>query len=81
VLFGKAEALRTGMLEIEYLEAPPEEAVKGNCPVCGSELDRDVVWCRTCSTPHHRECWRFNRGCAAFACGGARFTRKPPQGR
>lgn len=74
-LLAKAEGLRTGRVEMAFLTPPTLEA-PAPCPVCGSTLDRDLVWCRSCSTPHHRECWKFNRGCAAFACGSTAFTRK-----
>ncbi len=77
VIYGKAEALRTGKLEIEIVADPGVEEA-GACPVCGAPLDGKVVWCRRCHTPHHKECWRFNRGCASFACGEKRYDRKPP---
>ncbi len=37
-----------------------------NCPVCGLsfEADDDVVVCPSCGTPHHRECYKNNGGCA-----------------
>jgi hypothetical protein len=74
-VYRKVEALRKGNLEIEYLRSR-DSALPGSCPVCGSELDRDPVRCRTCRTPHHRDCWRYNRGCATFACGERKFTKK-----
>ncbi|MHC4778386.1 MAG: RING finger protein [Planctomycetota bacterium] len=77
LVYRKVEALRTGNLEIEYLEGPFAPA-PGSCPTCGSDLETDVVWCKRCRTPHHKECWRYNRGCATFACGEDRFTRKEP---
>jgi hypothetical protein len=33
----------------------------------------DVVACRKCGTAHHRECWRYNRGCSVFGCGCRTF--------
>ncbi|MHC5039427.1 MAG: RING finger protein [Planctomycetota bacterium] len=75
----KVEALRVGKLEIEYL-TPPSKEVEGSCPVCGSMLERNVVWCRACNMPHHRDCWKFNHGCATFACGAKGFNRHKRDG-
>ena len=48
------------------------------CQVCGESLSqRAVVLCRRCSTPHHLECWRFNKGCSMYGCG-SRISQKPP---
>lgn len=37
-----------------------------NCPVCGLTFsdDDDIVVCPHCGTPHHRECYKSNGGCA-----------------
>ena len=44
------------------------------CQVCGETLDEStVVLCRKCHTKHHRDCWRYNRGCAVFGCGCRTF--------
>lgn len=48
------------------------------CQVCGEPLaGRAVVQCSTCATPHHLECWRFNKGCSMYGCG-SRSCEKPP---
>lgn len=80
ILFRKAEDLRLGRVEIRIVEAEAEAEAQpaGACPVCGGTLADRVVWCRRCATPHHRECWRFNRGCAAFACGSTAYAKRPP---
>lgn len=74
-LFEKAEALSQGRIDIRLIEPGIEESA-GACPVCGDELAKSVVWCRTCGTPHHKDCWKFNQGCAKFACGGKKYGRK-----
>lgn len=44
------------------------------CQVCGGSLLLGLtVRCATCATPHHRDCWDFNRRCSTFACGETRF--------
>ncbi len=61
--------------------AKPTAGIRANeplCQVCGEPLRRRaVVQCRKCSTLHHLECWRFNKGCSMFACG-SRSSMKPP---
>jgi sarcosine oxidase delta subunit len=39
-----------------------------NCQICGEEIVTDMVFCRQCQTPHHRECWVYFGRCAVFAC-------------
>ena len=43
-----------------------------SCHVCGQ------VICRKCRTPHHRECWRYNRGCAVYGCLSRIFETASP---
>jgi hypothetical protein len=38
--------------------------------VCGDHLAEEIVICRRCNTPHHRECWQYGGGCATYGCGG-----------
>jgi Prokaryotic RING finger family 1 len=59
-----------------------KDAAKGQltqaprCPVCGEGLSQStVVLCRACSSPHHRKCWGFNKGCAVFGCGCRTFSQ------
>jgi hypothetical protein len=53
---------------------PTADAV---CKVCGDPLEGEIVYCRICDTPHHRDCWRYFGGCSVYACGERRFTRAP----
>lgn len=43
------------------------------CKVCGDDLDHEVVICRRCRTPHHRECWHYYGACSTYGCGETRF--------
>lgn len=43
------------------------------CPICGDPIGHDLVYCGSCKTPHHRECWEYNGRCATFACGQERY--------
>ena len=40
----------------------------GNCLVCGDALSGAITNCRQCETPHHKDCWDYNHGCAVYAC-------------
>jgi hypothetical protein len=52
-----------------------EEAM---CKICGDDLSEDVVYCRKCETPHHKDCWIFNGECSVYACGERRFRKAKP---
>ncbi len=45
------------------------------CKVCGDEFDHDIVVCRRCQTPHHRECWQYYGACSTYGCGETRFAQ------
>ena len=45
-----------------------------HCIVCGEPLATDLITCRSCRTPHHRDCWQYFGGCATYACGGKQFV-------
>ena len=61
---------------IEFLGAvsgPASDAhgeIVPHCIVCGEPLTTDLVTCRRCRTPHHKDCWQYFGGCATYACGG-----------
>jgi|GEM_PF-1318502 len=38
------------------------------CPVCSGAIEDDLVLCRSCQSPHCRDCWQYNGRCATFAC-------------
>ena len=51
------------------------EATAGICPVCAQKVSRrNLVICKECLTPHHRECFRWNHKCGLYACGSKRFN-------
>jgi hypothetical protein len=60
---------------IEFLDRPTDAGdAAPHCIVCGEPLTTDLVTCRTCRTPHHRDCWQYFGGCATYACGGKQFV-------
>jgi len=44
----------------------------GECPVCGTFMEKDQVRCELCRTPHHSECWTYMGRCSTYACPGKR---------
>jgi len=66
------------MVEDKDPPKPPPPALVACCHVCGERLAAaPVVICRKCRNPHHRECWRYNRGCAVYGCGSRTFQTPP----
>ena len=40
------------------------------CQICGNDIDEvDVVYCKNCSTPHHKDCWSYTNKCSTYGCG------------
>ena len=67
------------MRDVDPEDPPKPSAVSvPKCPVCTTELSRHgLVLCQKCSTPHHRQCWTFNKGCGVYGCG-CRILVLPP---
>jgi hypothetical protein len=56
---------------IEFISGnQPQLLESARCGVCGDGLAHEIVVCRRCNTPHHRECWQYGGGCATYGCGG-----------
>lgn len=53
---------------IRIVEAKLEEA--GTCQICGTPIAGEVVRCRKCNTPHHKDCWDYLGRCSTFGCKG-----------
>jgi hypothetical protein len=43
------------------------------CRICGEKLIRDIVLCRRCKTPHHRDCWEYAGTCAVYGCRETKY--------
>ncbi len=63
---------------MEIVEVRLDEAF--TCPIC-SQRDAtnrvSVVRCVRCRTPHHHECFVFNKRCAIFACNSEHYQHQP----
>jgi hypothetical protein len=74
------QAIASYGVGIDVLHASSEPAADAVCKVCGDPFDgeeEEIVFCRVCDTPHHRDCWRYFGGCSVYACGERRFSRTP----
>ncbi len=68
----------TRTLGIEFLPttAPPRVSTS-HCQVCGEGLQGPLVYCASCQTPHHLECWQYVGACSVYACGQKRYRATP----
>jgi hypothetical protein len=65
------QAQLAGMKGIEFV-AKEQGKAKSEvvCQVCGDTIRRsEVVYCKSCRTPHHRDCWNYFGACSTFGCG------------
>jgi hypothetical protein len=68
------QALLTQSRGIEFVDALEAQLLEDvSCRVCGERITHDLVFCRRCKTPHHRDCWLYNGACSVFACGESNF--------
>ncbi|HZN36760.1 MAG TPA: RING finger protein [Pirellulaceae bacterium] len=75
-------AIRTRNTGIEFLAENREpDTAEAQCQVCGAGLTGDLVYCASCETPHHRDCWTYFGSCSTYACGEKRFTERPKPAR
>lgn len=50
-----------------------------SCAYCLDELANEKsLYCRSCGTPTHEDCWHENRGCAVLGCEEAPRETSPP---
>ena len=69
------QAMLTRTVGIDFMESTQGKVVDSIvCQVCGEEIVSDLVTCVRCQTPHCKECWEYNAGCATYACGETRFA-------
>jgi hypothetical protein len=63
------------LVKPEYVTILPGEGSSesdgrsSNCGVCGEAVTANLVRCRRCEAPHHRDCWDFVGGCSIYGCG------------
>ena len=70
---GVAQRSSEGIAIVAAGAASPEDAGPPICKVCGEAIvDGPGVFCGTCKTPHHRDCWEFVGACSIYGCNGKR---------
>ena len=53
-------------------EVSGQDSLELYCPVCGTPVFVEgSVACNVCQTPHHKDCWEYNEGCAIYGCKNA----------
>jgi len=68
------QAMLTQAHGIEFVE-PSLNQPLGDvvCKICGEDIEQELVYCRRCKTPHHRDCWRYNGMCSVYGCQETRY--------
>lgn len=55
---------------IEFVESDEAQIIDdAQCAICRDSLTHEIVVCRRCNTPHHRDCWEYSGGCSTYGCG------------
>ena len=49
---------------------------EATCMVCGEVVSDRKVYCRSCDTPHHQECWEYLGQCSTYGCGQKKWRAK-----
>jgi hypothetical protein len=71
-LFLALVAARSVGMEFLPSSAPPRIS-DTHCQVCGEGLHGTIVYCASCQTPHHLDCWQYIGSCSVYACGQKRY--------
>jgi len=48
--------------------APDSRSSSEVCQFCGMMIEKDLVFCKSCQTAHHRGCWKSTGCCSSFGC-------------
>jgi hypothetical protein len=75
-MYDRLDDMSTKEMGVELQESESEEPP--TCQVCGAQVTdpANKVYCRRCHTPHHEDCWEFNKKCSTYACGETFSVRK-----
>lgn len=64
---------------IEFVEPQPEAVLsldEAVCQICGETVKLDPVLCRSCKTPHHKDCWEYYGACSTYGCGQQKYSSR-----
>ena len=70
------QAIQASAEGIEFVEARTEAKLTlqaAVCQICGESVKLDAVFCRSCKTPHHKDCWEYYGACSTYGCGQRRY--------
>ena len=82
-------ATATNAAGIDFVDNKQEASLsleEAMCQICGDQITEDAVFCRSCKTPHHKDCWEYYGECSTYGCGQTtylvprktkRATRRP----
>jgi hypothetical protein len=60
---------------IQFVASSPLPKIQETeCQVCGQPLTGKIVFCASCKTPHHLDCWQYFESCAVYGCGQSRYV-------
>lgn len=70
------QAMITRAVGIEFVHSDQAQTLEDVlCKICGEDIVTDMVFCQRCKTPHHGECWQYNRCCSVYGCGETTYAR------
>lgn len=68
------ELLLTQCVGVEFVDDEQAQILDDvKCPICSEVIERKMVICVRCKTPHCKDCWEYNSHCATFACNEMRY--------
>ena len=57
------------------VESSGQTTTTAMCQICGDEISIEVVYCRRCKTPHHRDCWHYYGACSTYGCQETQYSQ------
>lgn len=69
--------LSVSALSMQFSGTAETSLEHAHCEICGDAITSDVVYCGSCRTPHHKDCWEYFGSCSIFACGETRYEAAP----
>lgn len=77
---GSARRTKKRLNERKVLIFSVVEVEMATCGVCGETIYETPAKCKSCSTPHHHDCWDYFGYCSVYGCGcGEAQTNKKTQ--
>ena len=74
-LYDRAVATNTAGIDFVEKEDAKLSLAEAMCQICGEQITTAtaVVFCRSCRTPHHKDCWEYYGSCSTYGCGQTKF--------